>query len=348
MLNRCLSPVLSEALPSENKRDILFSEIADPSMLKEYFVHSMSLNLLRKERTIVIIPDQMDLSIPSKILARENLAHYSCSFQRNDDIHPMLAERARLLAELKEIPILRQEYNLIALKYRELQTKISDTLSLITRSTVKNPSFKDMLLSTEQEPSEPLPSSAIEEIAKINLNHNSITRIKKWQESFDKYFIYVSQSCRLSSTCFEDDGALQFARDEIASLSEQLTQNVHAIEEQLFTMKNEIRKEIDQEVSIWVRTSEELQNVFLEHEVENYPTSFEEKGMPVIRKLYGFKYIKFHTDVNTDIGWGQVPQLLVVINKLIEDARTSVDAQFEEYVRKLSPSTTSVETWIVI
>ena len=337
MLNRCLSPVLSDTLKSENVKDIIFSEVADAGMLKEYFAQCITQFLLRKERTIVIIPDQMDASIPSKILARENLAHYTCSFQRDDEIHPMLAERARLLAELKEIPLLRQEYSMVALKYKEIEHKIADTLTSLSRASIQSPSFKDMLLSSKEEPQVNLLPSALEEIAKVHLNGKSIDHLKSWQKSLDNSFLYLSARSAIDNVAFEDHESLNYAIEEISDLYHRMTENLIELETELLKIKQFIKEQIDNEVGAWTKIKEELQSAFFEHEVENFPTSFESRGMPIINKLRGFNYLQFQAIIQAEKGWGQVPQLLKMIDAIIAAAQSGIDTFYEDYLRKLSP-----------
>ncbi len=344
-MSKCmLSPVLADMLAAESSSDIYSVEISDAGMLKEFFAQKLTQSLLKKQRLLVVIPDKMSVSVPSKILSNYNLAHYSCAFQNNDVTDVLLSERVRLLASLSEIPLLRQEYGHIQLKFKDIANKVHETLLLINKAGIKNPSFKQMLLSTKEKPKSELPESVVESIASVNINPTVLDQIASLQSMYQPHFFYMQHSSRLTNACLEDHEAYHFAIEEMSSIQKAMYKNVMAIEKELYQMKKIISFEVEEELAKWSKIKEELQEAFLDYELENMPSSFEEKGFPIVQKLKGWKYLKINLEIIAEKGWGQVSKLLSVMDAVMEAAPTSINTYFEEYVRKLSPFHTMNET----
>lgn len=343
MFLNCLPPVLEEMLAHEQENEMVHLEISNPDMLKAFFAEKVVQALLQKQRMLVVVPDRMDDSVPSKILTKYNLGHYSVTYNTSTQAHTRLSERMVMLAKLKEIPLLRQEFNHSVLKYKEIKHKIHETLLSITRSSVKNPSFKEMLLSIKPRPKAPIAASVIEAIAGININPDMIERIKSLQEAFKDRFMYIDESGGITKACLEDTTALTFALKDLTTLSTRVEEISINIEHELYLMKRVISYELEEELAQWLKIKEELQNAFLEYELDNLPSSFEEKGMTIINRLGGCKYLKFNLNIVPEIGWGQVPEILNIITAIMEGAGNSIDIYFEEYIRKLSPFNTQNE-----
>ena len=341
--------MLEDSMTYEQEQDILHLEISDQDLLKCYFAERVVHSLLEKERMLVVVPDRMDENVPTKILAKYNLAHYSIAYTSSDDLRPQIAERMEMLSKLKEIPLLRQEYSHSLLKYKEVHHKLKDSLHSITKGTVKSPSFKEMLLSTNPRPEARIPESVLETISEININKTIIKQIRKFQSRFDRRFTFMDASSGLSEACLEDNEALKFAKAEISELAAAITELTVEIEHELYTKKRVIADELEEEIAAWLRLKDELQHAFLEYELDNYPTSFEDKGMAVISKFSGFKYLKLSSNVTPEFGWGQVPRILDKVTAIIANARQSVDRYFGDYLRKLSPYNTAneqLDAWI--
>ena len=335
-----LSPELEEMLAYDNTNDIVHIEISDATMLKEYFTEKVVKMLLDKQRLLVVTPNSMDPSIPARILSQSNLAHFTNICDASGQ-SPDILERLRALTQLVEIPLLRQEYQHIILKHKELSNKIHDTLLSINKRSVKSPSFKEMLLGIKQRPKADISESLVEEISDINLNPRILNNISKLQNALQPRFIYMDTCVKMNTSCIEDKEALTLARKELSQLKRQLSSALLDMERELFLMKRIISYELEDELTAWVKIKEELQNVFLESELDNYHSSFETKGIPIIEKFHGFKYLKLSVHVVPEIGWGQVSNVLGVVNSVIDQAKVSVDIYFSEYVRKLSPFNTN-------
>lgn len=335
-----LSPELEEMLAYDNTNDIVQMEISDATMLKEYFTEKVVKMLLDKQRLLVVTPDSMDPSIPAKILSQSNLAHFTNICDASGQ-SPDIVDRLRALTQLAEIPLLRQEYQHSLLRHKELSNKIHSTLLSINNRSVKSPSFKDMLLGIKQRPKADIPESLIEEISEINLNPRILKNITKLQAALLPRFIYMDSCVKMNPSCIEDKDALSLARKELTSIKHQLNQSLLGIEQELFLMKRIISYELEDELAAWTKIKEELQNVFLQSELDNYHPSFEKKGVATIEKFHGFKYLKLSVHIVPEMGWGQVSNILSVVNAVIDQAKVSIETYFTEYVRKLSPFNTN-------
>ncbi len=340
MYINCLSPELEETLAYENANDIIHLEISDAAMLKAYFTEKVVKTLLDRQKMLVVIPDRMDSSIPSKILSNQNLAHLSTTVS-TQGLGAQSVVRMKSLANLTEIPLLRQEYQHLLLKYKETSLKIHNTLSTISKRNIKSPSFKEMLLSIKPRPKANLPESLIEEIADMNLNNHVIKAIVKLQRDYKPRFVYMDDTTLLDASCIEDENSLVLARSSVEEIKQKVNSALLGLEEELYLMKRVIVYELEDEIAQWTKIKEELQTVFLENELDNYPSSFKDKGLPLINQLKGRKYLKFSLTVIPEIGWGQVSNVLSIISAIIDQATNSIDIYFEEYVRKLSPFNTS-------
>lgn len=337
-----LSPELDEMLAYDNTNDIVQMEISDATMLKEYFTEKVVKMLLDKQRLLVVTPDSMDPAIPAKILSQSNLAHFTNICDASGQ-SPDILERVRSLTQLVEIPLLRQEYQHIILKHKELTNKIHNTLLSINKRSVKSPSFKEMLLGIKPRPKSDIPESLIEEISDININPRILKNINKLQAELQPRFIYMDTCVKMNPSCIEDKEALSLARFELADIKQEVSNALLGIERELFLMKRIISYELEDELTAWAKIKEELQNVFLENELDNYHSSFEENGVPIIEKFHGFKYLKLSVHIVPEMGWGQVSNILGVVNAVIDQAKLSTDTYFAEYVRKLSPFNTNNE-----
>jgi len=337
-----LPPVLEEILQDEQTNDIVHLEISDADMLKDYFIEKTIRGLVDKKRILVVVPDRMDISIPTKILTNNQLAHYSATYPQGN-IPALISDKLRSLGDLKPIPLLRQEYQHILLKYQELSHKIHDTLLSINKAGIKSPSFKEMLLSIKPRPAADIPTSVVEKISEVNLNEDSISSIRSLQKLLQKRFVYIDSCAHMTDACIEDAEALKLAQQEISLIKTDLNQVIIDLERELFLMKRVINYELEEELSSWLQIKEELQNALLENELDNRHSSFEDRCLPILKKLSGYKYLKLSINVIPEMGWGQVSNILEVITAVMDSAKTSIDIYFEEYVRKLSLYNTSNE-----
>ena len=334
-----LSPELEEMLAYDNTNDIVHMEISDATMLKEYFTEKVVQLLLNKQRLLVVTPDSMDPSIPAKILSQSNLAHFTNLCDASGQ-SPDIVERLRALTQLTEIPLLRQEYQHIQLKHKDLSTKIHNTLLSINKSSIKSPSFKDMLLSIKPRPKADIPESLIEKVSEININPRILANIDKLQADLQPRFVYMDTCVLMNPAFLEDTEALHLARQQLSIIKQEVTSALIGIEQELFLMKRIISYELEDELSAWMKIKEELQNAFLESELDNYYSSFEKTGLPIIDKFHGYKYLKLSVHIVPEMGWGQVSNILNIVDAVIDQAKLSIDTYHTEYVRKLSPFNT--------
>jgi len=339
MYTTCLPPVLEELLSTSTQEDTLLLEIQDEEMLRLFFVEKIIASLLDKQSTLVVIPDGMSTSIPSQILSKQGLGKLVASLSFEDKLDNSAAKIKELLSN-QEIPMLRQEYQNNILKKRELVHKIHNTLLSINKGSVHSPSFKKMLLSIKMRPRKSISESLIERITSIQITSRALEMIRQLQGSFKERFVYMDQAAKLSGAHLEDAEALQLAREGVSDLYEKASGSLQRLEKELWLKKRVITYEVEEEVSAWMNIKEELQSTFLEYDHDSHAASFSEKGMPIIKKLEGYKYLKIHIDIVPELGWGQVNDVLHHVTAIIDRAQKEVNTYFHEYTNRLSPYST--------
>lgn len=333
------SPVLEEMLVYDHQNDIVHLEISDANTLKEYFAEKVIQSLMDRKRLLVVIPDTMDPSVPSKILTNYQLAHFSAVWSTVEGID--ISERIRTLKKLTPIPLIRQEYEHVLLRFKELNNKIYQTLQSITKGNIKRPAFKDMLLSIKPRPKTNISESVIDAISSIDLNAKVLDQLDALQKKYQANFVFMDSSSSLTKAYLEDQSSFQFAKDELSFLHLEISQSILNIEKELFLMKRVIAYELEEEIGHWSKVTEELQEVYLENEIDNQYSSFEETACPIIDKLRGLKYLKFSLPIVPEKGWGQVSDILNVIHAIIDSAKSSSNIYFNDYVHRLSPFNTA-------
>jgi len=177
MYTSCLPPALDQVVSQRQLNDALLLEIPDEKLLKLFFVELTMSNLLAKRSSLIVVPDTMSVETPSHILSHYGLGHLVGSLDHEAALKNCI-QRLKVLLASQEIPMLRQEYQHVQLKKKELETKIHDTLVSINKANVKRPSFKKMLLSIKMRPRKSISESLIEEITAIHISPKAIDAIQ--------------------------------------------------------------------------------------------------------------------------------------------------------------------------
>lgn len=341
MYNYVLPPVLGDAIGDTDSKDIKHIEISNAAMLKECFVEKITQILLSKKKLLLVLPRHIELSVPSKILSTHNLAHYNCAYDEHRHNQSNIVERLNLLTHLKVIPLMRQHLQHLTLKSKEQTSKIQEALLSINKGSIKNPSFKDMLFSVKDTPRTRLPESLIESIEQINLNQRVLQNINLLQNKFRPYFTYIDASTALTPSFLEDEDTLLFARQELAELRQRVEHTVIQLEGELYLMKKVIAHEIEKERYDCSLVKEELQNALLENDLEQHPLSFEDNALPIIKKLKNYKYLKFNLEMSPQKSWGQISNIIQIVDSVMSQVDSYTDKYFQEYLRTLSPFNTN-------
>ena len=336
MYTTCLPPALEQVLSDRLKGDTLLLEIGDEKMLKLFFVEAIMSNLLHKKTSLVVIPDSMSVDTPAQILSNYNLGHLTGALDYQGALVNCGA-KAKTVLTSQEIPLLRQEYQHVLLKKKDLEAKIHDTLVSINKASVRRPAFKQMLLSIKMRPRKSISESLIEEITSMHISARAIDAIKQLQRTFEPRFLFMDSCAPLEDAHLEDDEALLLAKENINELTKKATSALHSMEKELWLKKRVIAYEVEEELAAWTSIKEELESALLDHDIDGRPTSFSEQGLGIIEKFKGFTYLRLNTDISPEVGWGQVPDLLTVVQAIMDIAKDNIDLYFEEYTKKLSP-----------
>jgi len=336
MYTTCLPPALEQVLSDRHEGDTLLMEVADEKLLKLFFVEVIMSNLLSKKSTLVVIPDSMSVDTPSQILSNYNLGNLTGELDYQGAIVDC-GKKMKSLLTSQEIPLLRQEYQHVLLKKKDLETRIHDTLVSINKASVKRPAFKKMLLSIKMRPRKSISESLIEEITSIHISSKALDAIKQLQRTFEPRFLYMNYCVDLGEAHLEDDESLILAKKEIGGLAQKATSALQSLEKELWLKKRVIAYEVEEELAVWASVKEELESALLDHDIDGRPSSFTEKGMTIIEKFGDFTYLRLSTDITPEVGWGQVPDLLTTVQAIMDIAQDNIELYFAEYTKKLSP-----------
>ena len=336
MYTTCLPPALEQVISDRHKGDSLLIEIADEQLLKIFFVEVVMSNLLSKKNSLVVIPDSMSATTPAQILSKYNLAPLVGTLDYQGALVDCGA-KVRALLSHKEIPLLRQEFPHVLLKRKDLESKIHDTLVSINKASVKHPAFKKMLLSIKMRPRKSISESLIEEIASMHISPKAIDAIKQLQKTYKPRFLYMDSCVKLGEAHLEDDEALLLAKQDVGELAKRTTAAMQSLEKELWLKKRVIAYEVEEELAAWTSIKEDLESALLDYDIEGQPSSFSDKGLAIIEKFKNFKYLRLSTDINPEVGWGQVSELLSTVQAIMDLAQDNIDLYFEEYTKKLSP-----------
>jgi len=336
MYTTCLPPALEQVLSDRHEGDTLLMEIADEKLLKLFFVEVIMSNLLSKKNTLVVIPDSMSVDIPAQILSNYNLGHLAVELDYQGAV-VNCGTKVKTLITSQEIPLLRQEYQHVLLKKKDLENKVHDTLVSINKASVKRPAFKKMLLSIKMRPRKSISESLIEEITSIHISSKAIDAIKQLQRTYEPRFLYMDSCVPLGEAHLEDDEALFLARKDMSDLSQKAASALQSLEKELWLKKRVIAYEVEEELAAWSSVKEELETALLDYDIDGQPSSFSEKGLAIIEKFKGYNYLRLSVDITPEVGWGQVPDLLTTVQAIMDIAEGNIDLYFEEYTKKLSP-----------
>lgn len=331
-----LPPVLEDILARPEMEDALLLEIKDVDLLKSFFSEYVMSSLLSKKKVLVILPDSTTLPNEDVLLGGVGLSALCAVLDEKGNIDNCV-HRIKDLLSAQEIPMLRQEYQHLLLKKEEVATKIHDTLVAINKSSVMRPSFKKMLLSIKMRPRKSISESLIEEIVSMRISPQALDTVRQLQQSYEERFSFMMNSLLLSSAYLEDDEALLLARDHINELLQKASGSLHLLEKELWLKKRVIAYELEEEIAHWTSISEKLQAALLDHDHDSYPSSFAEKGMPLIQQYDGCRYLRLHAAILPEVGWGQVPDLISTVSSIIERSQNEIEGYFDEYLKKLSP-----------